>query len=293
MKSVVTSSRKSRSGGSGGKGVDSLLTPILVVVIAVALLAILRPVLLRPKAAPPSSDTPAATSPQSKPTGGKRTAAPAHNGDDSADTAASTSVAKGSAKNGAKAGTTQGQPRAAASGVGSPETADDNADDSPKGDPAPVETAGIKPPQYFDNEVENKIAYVCMPASETFGPQVRTSLSDEEILAYLKRPVTILEDDDPKIVEIKERTAKLKGEALAFLEQGGTFDQFMRDLAAKGNYEAGQVEDVRVEMLKILETKGRKAAEEYLSQANPYLEEQGLPKVTISPLDLMDLEDDK
>ncbi len=67
----------------------------------------------------------------------------------------------------------------------------------------------------------------------------------------------------------------------------------MRDLAAKGNYEAGQVEDVRVEMLKILETKGRKAAEEYLSQANPYLEEQGLPKVTISPLDLMDLEDDK
>ena len=293
MAPIVTSSRKSRPSGRGGKGADAFLTPVLVAVIVLAALAILRPVILPSgKTAPaPEAGDETTARPSSRTVASPRSGG--GNGEDPSDTAAPGGEGNGATRRQPRAATRNAAERTA---EGSADAADDTAGDadepSDEADTKPVETAGIQPPQYFDNEVENKIAIFCMPATESFGPQVRTTLSDEEIIAYLKRPITILDDDEPKIVEIKERTAKLKGEALAFMEAGGTFDQFMRDVAAKGNFEAGQIEDVRVEMRKILETKGRKAAEEYLSQANPYLEEQGLPKVTISPLDLLDLDND-
>ena len=153
--------------------------------------------------------------------------------------------------------------------------------------------AAFREKEYFDNPVENLLASVSEPGAEFMFSPPRVSLSDEEIIAILKRPVEIYEDDDEEAARVKERTAALKTDALAFIEQGGTYNQFVRDRAAAATEQAAMIEDVRQEMIRILRKSGRKAAEEYLAEANPVLREQGLREVTISKLLLLQLEMEK
>ena len=104
MAPIVTSSRKSRPSGRGGKGADAFLTPVLVAVIVLAALAILRPVILPSgKTAPaPEAGDETTARPSSRTVASPRSGG--GNGEDPSDTAA-----PGGEGNGA----TRRQPRAA------------------------------------------------------------------------------------------------------------------------------------------------------------------------------------
>lgn len=147
----------------------------------------------------------------------------------------------------------------------------------------PVQPAEPKrdPERPFDNRVENLLAVVSKPGTEFIMAPVRCNLPDDEIMAYLRRPVEIYDDDDEATIAIKERTAAAKTDAIAFIENGGTFNQFIRDMVSATTEQAATVEDVRCEMIRILKNDGPEAAQDYLDKANPYLEEQGLSAVGI------------
>ena len=106
-------------------------------------------------------------------------------------------------------------------------------------------------------------------------------LSQEEILAILRRPIQINEDDDEETVAAKERTAEMKTAALEYIESGGTYDEFITEMVKTSNEEAEMKKTARMEMMRILKQEGYEAAEAYLEQVNPTLKEAGLKEMKI------------
>lgn len=136
--------------------------------------------------------------------------------------------------------------------------------------------------EYFNNDVENFIASFSEPGAEFLDPQPRVDLPREEIIALLKQPVEIFDDDDAEAIAVKERTAEFKSLALTAMEKDGlTFNQFIRDLAHMRNEEAAQREDARTEMLKILKEQGEDEARAYLNEVNAELKALGMKELAL------------
>ncbi len=154
---------------------------------------------------------------------------------------------------------------------------------APAARPKTVESPVKPKPKVFDNPVENELEEL----SRANGLGLRTpqvNMTHEETLEYLRKPVEIYDDDDPATVAAKERTAAMKTEALAYIEKGGTLNQFMRDYQAQAREDEATLEEVRNEMKRLLNDKGREAAQAYLDEVNPQLKEAGLPEVRLSGL---------
>lgn len=146
---------------------------------------------------------------------------------------------------------------------------------------AKADTPGVKAKNLFDNDVENLLAAVSEPDGEFAMPFPQCDLSVEEILSYLKRPVLVYGDDDEKTVAVKELTTVAKTEALEYISLGGTFNQYLRDRIAVLNEEAAQVEEIRLEMVRIFRKDGLEAASAFLDAANPKLRAMGLKEVSL------------
>lgn len=140
-----------------------------------------------------------------------------------------------------------------------------------------AEVAEVK---MFDNDVEDWLEKVSRNDFESLEAP-RVNMSQDEIVAFLKQPVDIYDEDDDETIAAKERTAEVKAQALQFIEDGGTLNQFLRDYAAQAKEGQETVKDVRDEMLRIFHDEGIEAAQEYLDKANPQLREQGLKEVVI------------
>ena len=174
------------------------------------------------------------------------------------------------------------------------QAANTGAPASPNGEPKrdaapePAPSAPVVTPrerEFFDNDVENTIASVSEPGAEFFGFPPSVDLEEDEIMAFLRRPVEIEEDDDPAAVAAKERTAEFKAAAIKAIEEDGlTFNQFVRDLVSLRNEQAAMREEAYQAMVKILRRDGEAAARDYLNSINPELEAQGLRAIVISPL---------
>lgn len=146
----------------------------------------------------------------------------------------------------------------------------------------PQVLGAVKDKEYFDNGVENTLALVSEPGAEFFGFPSIPDLDDEEVLAFLRRPVEIYDDDDEATIAVKERTAEFKTRALEAIEKDGlTFNQFVRDLVALRNEQSAMREDARNEMVKIFKAGGVEAANAYLEKVNPELKAQGLQELVI------------
>lgn len=146
---------------------------------------------------------------------------------------------------------------------------------------AKAHRVGISRKKYFDNPVENQLEGLSI-AGRRFGTTPSLSkMSDKEVLQILKRPIEIFDDDDDETVMTKERTAALKNEALKFIENGGTFNEFVREMTRLSNSEADLVRDVRLEMMRIFKEEGGIATEEYLKQANKVLLENGIKEIPV------------
>ena len=134
--------------------------------------------------------------------------------------------------------------------------------------------------KFFDNQVENQLEVLSNRAVR-FKNLPRTRLSDEEIMEYLRKPISIEADDDAETVAAKERTAEMKTLALKYIEEGGTYEQFIQEQAKASTEEAETRRAVHAEAIRILKSEGLQAAEEYLSEVNPQLKEAGLQEVGI------------
>ena len=136
--------------------------------------------------------------------------------------------------------------------------------------------------KYFDNPVENQLERLAIPGRNIRATPPPSKLTQDEVLEFLRRPIQIEEDDDEETVAAKERTAALKTEALKFIENGGTYDEFVREMIKVSNEEADMIRDARTEMMRLYKEEGAIAAIEYLKVANAALKENGLKEIPIS-----------
>lgn len=163
-------------------------------------------------------------------------------------------------------------------GAGEAASARPSGDDAEK----PAVLGAVKDKEYFDNSVENTLALVSEPGAEFFGFPSIPDLDDDEVLAFLRRPVEIYDDDDEATIAVKERTAEFKTRALEAIEKDGlTFNQFVRDIVALRNEQSAMREDARNELFKIFKAQGVEAANGYLEKVNPELKAQGLQELVI------------
>ena len=137
----------------------------------------------------------------------------------------------------------------------------------------------------FDNRVENILETLSTPGRRFGVPPASLKMSKEEVLDYLRRPVQILEDDDEQTVSAKERTAAMKTEAIKYIENGGSFDDFVQEMIKISSEEAEYLDQVRKEKRRIVEEEGIEAAQAYLDQVNPKLRESGLKELSLSDID--------
>lgn len=139
---------------------------------------------------------------------------------------------------------------------------------------------GVLSKQYFDNNIENQLEKLGIPGRGV-AMILPNRLSQEEILEILRRPIQIFEDDDEDTVAAKERAAAMKTAALKYIEDGGTYDEFVHEMAKTSNEEAELSRTARTEMMRILKTDGYEAAEAYIEEVNPTLKEAGLKEMKI------------
>ena len=148
--------------------------------------------------------------------------------------------------------------------------------------------AAQAPRKYFDNEVENTLEVVSKPGAQfLILPQIK--MSPKEALDYLKQPVEFSEDDDDEAIAAKKRTAAFKEEALAYVEKGGTLNQFIREKAAEAADEREAVDEIRREKDRILVEEGPEAAKAYLDSINPELKKLKLPEIRMGRADISKL----
>lgn len=149
--------------------------------------------------------------------------------------------------------------------------------------PKPIKAA-IVLEKIFDNDVENQLEALSTPAKR-FKYAPTTRLTDEQIMEYLRRPVEIYEDDNEATVAAKERTAAMKTEALKYIEAGGSYRDFIKEMVAVSNNEAEMISEVRREKIRLLKEEGVEAASLYLEDANARLVEAGLRPIPITIMD--------
>ena len=149
--------------------------------------------------------------------------------------------------------------------------------------PKPIKAA-IVIEKVFDNDVENQLEALSTPAKR-FKYAPKTRLTDEQIMEYLRRPVEIYEDDNEATVAAKERTAAMKTEALKYIEAGGSYHDFIKEMVAVSNNEADMISEVRMEKIRLLKEEGVEAAASYLEEANARLVEAGLRPIPITIMD--------
>lgn len=163
---------------------------------------------------------------------------------------------------------------------------EDIAEASTNATPQKKAIKGVAAPlvSHFDNPVENMLHSLTVRGKH-FKSIPRNNMTDEQILEYLRKPVEIYEDDDEKTIAAKEATADMKTQALAFIEGGGTYDDFVRQMVQASNEEHDLLDDVRITKMKILKEQGLEACAEYLEEANKVLAEAGLKPFKLTVFD--------
>ena len=144
-----------------------------------------------------------------------------------------------------------------------------------------TEEERLKEHKVFNNEVENVIEQISIPGV-SFIEVPQLNMSDASILAYLKAPVEVYDDDSEVVAAAKERTAEYKTIALKYIEEGGTFNQFVRDICVEEAEKNATIKDVQSQKRRILEEEGEEAAQAFLDEVNPQLKAAGLKEVKIS-----------
>ena len=138
----------------------------------------------------------------------------------------------------------------------------------------------ISAPKPFDNPIENQLVGFSVEGG-SFAPGLLLRHSDEEIMEALRKPVVISDDDSEQIKAKKQAVAEMKAVILDYIEQGGTYEQFVTDVAMFAKKErAAKKEGVR-QLVALVKEDKLEEARAFRSQLGKLLEDQGF-----SPLKL-------
>ena len=94
----------------------------------------------------------------------------------------------------------------------------------------------VTPPELFDNPVENQLVGLAVEGG-SFVPGLMKRFDDAYVIEILKKDVIINEDDSEEVVLKKQAVVEMKGMILDYIENGGTYAQFIDEMASVAQQE--------------------------------------------------------
>lgn len=143
----------------------------------------------------------------------------------------------------------------------------------------------ITKPKIFDTPLENQLIGLSTEKG-SFAPGFLLRHSDGEIIEALKKPVEIYDDDSEQVRFKKEAVAIMKQEILAYIEQGGTYEQFIQEMSAFTKKERMTKREGLRQIVALLKDGDAEAAKVFYHKFNDILKEQEFSPMVLHP-DLM------
>lgn len=146
----------------------------------------------------------------------------------------------------------------------------------------PVDPNAPVPEPIFKHEVESALAMYVKPAVEM--PPPPKDYTDEEVRQALAEPVVIdMDKDDEDLIYQKKTVQAFKDELKQFLDEGGTFAAYLRQLQKRQESEAMQMRESRKMIEKYLDENKPAEAKELFDALNKHLGEKGIPPIKMTP----------
>lgn len=146
----------------------------------------------------------------------------------------------------------------------------------------PVDPDAPVPKSIFKHEVESALAMYVKPA--VMMPPLPRDYTDEEVRQALAEPMEMnMDEDDEDTLQQKRAVQAFKEQLREYLENGGTFAAYMRQLQKRQENEAAQMMASRKMIEKCLDENKPAEARELFDALNKHLEKQGIPPIKMTP----------
>lgn len=140
----------------------------------------------------------------------------------------------------------------------------------------------ITPQPIFDNYFEENLIGLSVEGG-TFIPGMLMGYEEEDVISMLKRPVEIKEGDDETVVAKKEAVAEMKTIILDYIQQGGTFDQFVTEMRAFTVNERN-IKGLALKRIASLYNQGKlEEAQAFLKTFDDILQQDGFSPLRLPP----------
>lgn len=140
----------------------------------------------------------------------------------------------------------------------------------------------ITPQPIFDNYFEENLIGLSIDGG-TFIPGMLMGYDDEVVMSMLKRPVQINEEDDETVIAKKEAVAEMKGIILDYIEQGGTFDEFVAEMRVYTVHERN-IKGLALKRIASLYNQGKlEEAQAFLKTFDDILQQDGFSPLRLPP----------
>ena len=140
----------------------------------------------------------------------------------------------------------------------------------------------ITPKPIFETDFEEQLIGMAV-VGKTFIPAFLKGHTPEEISPILDTPITIYEDDPDDVVATKEAVAEFKEGIKAYLADGGTWDQFVDEVASVAEEERHYRGMLLQKLSKLLHNGEKEEAQKLYRSFNAIIEEKGFSKIDLPP----------
>lgn len=140
----------------------------------------------------------------------------------------------------------------------------------------------VTPRPLFDNSFEENLVGLSIEGG-SFVPGMLMGLDTNAIMPLLRRDVVINEDDTDDEKAKKEAVAEMKGVILDYIEQGGTFDQFVMEMRALTVQERSMKSKALKRVAELCKAGKLDEARAYVDSFNSVIDEQGFSPLKLPP----------
>ena len=140
----------------------------------------------------------------------------------------------------------------------------------------------VTPKPIFDNSFEECLVGLSVEGG-SFIPGMLMGLDEATVRKMLEKPVVIAEDDPEDVVAKKEAVAEMKSIILDYMDEGGSFDQFVLDMHAFTSQERMLRGKGLVRLSELIRAGQLEEARAYLETYNDVLSKQGFSPMKLPP----------
>jgi len=138
----------------------------------------------------------------------------------------------------------------------------------------------VKTPPIFEVGLNNFLTNFTTPGEDV--PETPMEVSNDEVMAALMEKIEIKDDDSDEVKFQKEAVTLLREELRAYIKDGRTSAEFIRDIQRRQQMEAEHVREARGMIMESLANDDPAEARKLYDAINKHMNEKGLPKVRLA-----------